>query len=95
MTKEELIKQVLNTTNIDLYNFFAKKLLTEYPEYKQKVLDHWVNKGMYNNTNIDNVIIDKDKRLYNGYNDYKHGFYYTPGDDFETEGYLNWVLRND
>ena len=90
MTKHELIHQILNERNIDLYNFWAIKLLTEYSEYKQKILDYW---GF--NAIIDNIVIDKDKRLYNGYNDYKHGFYYTPGDDFETEGYLNWVLRND
>ena len=90
MTKKELIHQVLNTTNIDLYNFWAMKLLTEYPEYKQKILDCWDFTAI-----IDNIVIDKDKRLYNGFEDDELCFYYTYHDDLEYEGFLNYTLKKE
>jgi hypothetical protein len=96
MTKKELISQVLNENQTDLYLFWAVKLLKEYPEYKQKVLDFWINLGG-TDKNIDNVVIsDKGsyKRLYNGYDDTKFRFYYTSIDK-DSLGYLNWTLKEE
>ena len=96
MTKEELIHQVLSETNIDLYNFWATKLLTEYPEYKQKILNYWVNLNyeVYKYKDINNVIIDDSKRLHNGCNN-EYSFYYTSSIYKESSGYLNWILREE
>lgn len=87
MSKEELITQVLNTTNADLYNFFAKKLLTEYPEYKQKIKNCWVG---YEKADISRVLTASDNSLYNG-----ELFHYTYSDNLEELYFLNWVLRNE
>ena len=92
MTKEKLIKQILNETNIDLYNFFAKKLLTEYPEYKQKVLDYWIHLSIDSrNIIISQKVIIKNKNITS--ND--GFFHYTSKGDLEKEGFLNWVLRKE
>jgi hypothetical protein len=90
MNKEELIHQVLNETNIELYNFWAMKLLKEYPEYKQKVINSWgfenINDAIlkiYNNNNICSL-------TNNGY-----FCYYTNSSDLETDLFLNSVLRKE
>ena len=95
MTEKELIHQVLNETNIDLYNFFAKKLLIEYPEYRKKIKKYWI-KHLERFIIINNVIINDSKDITNGYdiNDDKV-FYYTLYADLEEEGYLNYILRQE
>jgi hypothetical protein len=93
MTKEELIHQVLNETQTDLYNFWAMKLLKEYPEYKQKVIDNWgfedVNDEILEIYN--NMIISP----YNHITLNKYYFAYTIIGNLERGHYLNWTLRKD
>ena len=95
MNKKKLIYQVLNTTNIELYNFLAMKLLNEYPEYKQYILNYWIHNGICDNKNIDNVVINKNKYLYNGCDNPESMFFYTYKTNLEEEGYLNYILRQE
>jgi hypothetical protein len=89
MSKEQLISQVLNEKQIDLYLFWAMKLLTEYPEYKQKVIDNW--RFLDINSEIleiyDNNVCSK--------NHYGYLFYYTASSDLEGNGFLNWTLKEE
>jgi hypothetical protein len=97
LTKNELIYQVLNETNQQLYLFFAKKLLDEYPEYKQKIKDYWLGQNpLYKNVSIGRVEFDGDS-LFNGYEDDDNMFYYTPSHttNMNTSGFLNYILIKD
>lgn len=86
MTKDELIHQVLNEENIDLYNFWAMKLLTEYPEYKVKVC----NPLFASSTSIyTKVYINPGKNIITD------SYFITSSWNKEGGGYLNWVLRNE
>ena len=90
MTKEELIHQVLSETNIDLYNFWATKLLTEYPEYKQIMINNW-NYSVNSKRDYSTALyLDDDKNLSNG-----EDFQYTFSSELEWEGLLNWTLRKE
>ena len=101
MTKKELIHQVLNETNIDLYNFWAKKLLIEYPEYRKKIKDYWVKTGIdLSDINMENILfgdikIDDDDYDYNSLITIDNQFLFTNANDLESEGFLNWILRKE
>ena len=41
MSKKELIKNILEENNFDLYLFLMKKLLTDYPEFRIKLINEW------------------------------------------------------
>jgi hypothetical protein len=89
MSKEQLIHQVLNEKQTDLYLFWAMKLLKEYPEYKQKVLDNWG----FENVNDDVLEIYNNDICSRSYN--KYFCYYTNSSDLETDLFLNSVLRKE
>jgi hypothetical protein len=90
MNKEKLIHQVLTEKNIDLYNFWAVKLLNDYPEYKEKIRDNWWN---CEDRDISEVKISENKSLYNGIDG--NPFYYTYSKKLEDGCFLNWVLRQE
>ena len=94
MTKDELITQVLNTTNIDLYNFWAMKLLTEYPEYQIKVKNNY---SVWDKTISQKLFINNFSKDILGTGTCKNSefFHYTFSTDLEWEGSLNWTLRNE
>lgn len=88
MTKEELIHQVLNTTNIKLYQFWAVKLLNEYPEIQQKVADNWESISV----KIGKVQINPLGHITS--TDLLE-FYFVFIHSLEHKRYLNWTLRQD
>ena len=91
MTKEEIIHQILNEKNTDLYLFWSMKFLKEYPEYKQKIINQWDSRM------VDvNIIRIKRNNICSPYtNDSNYNFWYTYSIDLELDGYLNWILRQE
>jgi hypothetical protein len=93
MSKEELIHQVLNEKQIDLYNFWAIKLLKEYPEYRQKVLKYWIktnSKLIFVDILNSEICINEKSIITNCYS-----FYFTSSSHPEEKGFLNWILREE
>ena len=93
MSKDEIINQVLTEQNNDLYLFWAKKLLTEYPEYQEKVLNNWYisisnveGLFIYDNCLCSNVI--RNSKFTNSI------FYYTSPNN-EAEDNLYNVLQKE
>jgi hypothetical protein len=96
MNKEKLIHQVLNETNIELYNFWVMKLLKEYPEYQQKIINNWIKRvpwSSYKYFKIKEVRYNKTGIFL--FDDHGDTFKITCNSDLEREMYLNWTLREE
>lgn len=96
MTKKEIIHQILNEENIELYNFWVMKFFTEYPEYPQKLVDNWskkLNHSSYKNFKCTTFRIDHNNivTLFNNNDCFR---VYVKG-DLERAFYLNHFLRQE